>query len=451
MILCLNITNDGLLGNHIITLIPHAKKISDYYMLDSEIQEQIKRIFYKKREEEKAKNGHFLIPLAAPSYDHEEIIDALDSMISTWVTMGEKVKMFEQQFSEYIGCKNGIMVNSGSSANLLALSILSNPGTENFIKKDSQIITPAVTWATTVSPIVNVGCVPMFVDVDLDTLCINPDQIKDAINSQTACVLPVLLMGNPCDMKEISKITKENDLYLVEDSCEAHGATFDKKRVGSFGDIGTFSFFMSHHISTMEGGMVVTNNESLAEMGKTLRTFGWTRELKDKDRINSEYPEIDPRFLFVNTGYNFRPTEIQGAFGRNQLPKLDSLIKIRRENASYWNDELSKYSEYIMHPTRNLENHVYFGYAITIKENAPFLREELTKFLEARGIETRPIMSGNYLEQPAAKLIKHKKIGELKNAKLIMSNSFFIGNHHKVSQKERELVVDSFNDFFKQL
>ena len=420
-------------------------------MIEKKIQDEIRNFFSTKSQHEQSKTTKFQIPLAVPSYNHEEVIDALDSMLSTWVTMGKKVKSFEEQFSNYIGCKNGIMVNSGSSANLLALSILSNPATENSIKRDSQIITPAVTWATTVSPIINVGCTPMFVDVDLDTLCVNTEEIKEAINSKTACLLPVHLMGNPCNMQEISKISKEHDLYLVEDACEAHGATFDDKKVGSFGDLGTFSFFMSHHISTIEGGMIVTNNEELAEMGKTLRTFGWTRDLKNKNKINSEYPEIDPRFLFVNTGYNFRPTEIQGAFGRNQLPKLESLIKIRRENALFWNDELSKYSEYLILPKRNLENHVYFGYAITIKKNSPFSREKLTKFLESKGIETRPIMSGNYIEQPAAKLINYQKHGELNNAKLIMRNSFFIGNHHKVTQKERELVVNSFNDFFKQL
>ena len=420
-------------------------------MIEKKIQDEIRNFFSTKSQHEQSKTTKFQIPLAVPSYNHEEVIDALDSMLSTWVTMGEKVKSFEEQFSKYIGCKNGIMVNSGSSANLLALSILSNPATENSIKRDSQIITPAVTWATTVSPIINVGCTPMFVDVDLDTLCVNTEEIKEAINSKTACLLPVHLMGNPCNMQEISKISKEHDLYLVEDACEAHGATFDDKKVGSFGDLGTFSFFMSHHISTIEGGMIVTNNEELAEMGKTLRTFGWTRDLKNKNKINSEYPEINPRFLFVNTGYNFRPTEIQGAFGRNQLPKLESLIKIRRENALFWNDELSKYSEYLILPKRNLENHVYFGYAITIKKNSPFSREKLTKFLESKGIETRPIMSGNYIEQPAAKLINYQKHGDLNNAKLIMRNSFFIGNHHKVTQKERELVVNSFNDFFKQL
>ena len=256
-------------------------------MIEEKIQDEIRNFFSTKSQHEQSKTTKFQIPLAVPSYNHEEVIDALDSMLSTRVTMGEKVKSFEEQFSKYIGCKNGIMVNSGSSANLLALSILSNPATENSIKRDSQIITPAVTWATTVSPIINVGCTPMFVDVDLDTLCVNTEEIKEAINSKTACLLPVHLMGNPCNMQEISKISKEHDLYLVEDACEAHGATFDDKKVGSFGDLGTFSFFMSHHISTIEGGMIVTNNEELAEMGKTLRTFGWTRDLKNKNKINS--------------------------------------------------------------------------------------------------------------------------------------------------------------------
>ena len=255
-------------------------------------------------------------------------------------------------------------------------------------------------------------------------------------------------MGNPCDMKEICDIADENNLYVIEDACEAHGAVSGDKKVGSFGDIATFSFFMSHHISTMEGGMLVTNNQNFAEMAKTLRTFGWTRELENKDEINSQYPEIDPRFLFVNTGYNFRPTEIQGAFGRKQLPKLDSLIKIRRENASFWNERLSKFSKYLILPTRNLDSHVYFGYAITIKNGAPFSRKELTTFLESKGIETRPIMAGNFVEQPASKLIDWQKYGELTNSQLIMRNSFFIGNHHKVGEKEKELVVDAFNEFF---
>jgi len=416
--------------------------------MDEELKGLIHNHF--KNQIKKFEPGHTKIPLASPAYGAEEVIDALDSMLSTWVSMGNKVKKFEDKFSSYTNCKNGIMVNSGSSANLMALSVLTNPKIESPIEKNSSIITPAVTWATTVSPIVNVGCKPLFVDVDLDTFCVNPETIENAIDLEVSCVMPVHLMGNPCDMEKITKIKKQNDLYLVEDCCEAHGAKINGKSVGSFGDIGTYSFFMSHHITTIEGGMLVTNNDAIADMAKMLRAFGWTREVENKEKINSKYPEIDPRFLFVNLGFNLRPTEIQGAFGLNQIKKLDEFVKIRRENARYWNDRLSKYEKYLILPTRNLEDHVYFGYAITIKEESPFRREELVKFLESKMIETRPIMAGNYVEQPASKLFKWGKLGTLTNSELIMKNSFFIGNHHEIGNIEREYVADMFNEFLKK-
>ena len=414
------------------------------------IKKEIKKIFETQESNRKFIPGKSKIPLAAPSFSYDEVEDALDSMLTTWVTMGKKVNSFEEKFQDYVDSKNAIMVNSGSSANLLALSTLTNPLFENKIEKGSLIITPAVTWATTVSPIVNVGCKPLFVDVDLDTLCINTDLLKESVSENTSGIMPVHLMGHPCDMKSITKIAHEKNLRLIEDSCEAHGASQEGKKVGTFGDIGTFSFFMSHHITTMEGGMLVTNNEEIAEIAKSLRTFGWTREMKKKDEINSKYSDVDPRFLFVNLGYNLRPTELQGAFGRHQIKKLDSLIQHRRETARYWNERLMKYSDNLLLPTRNLENHVFFGYAITITENAQFSRKEMTDFLESKGIETRPIMSGNFTEQPVSKLLQWEKYGELKNSKLIMRNSFFIGNHLQILEKEREYVAHTFDEFFKE-
>jgi len=330
--------------------------------MDEEIKILIKEHFKNKEKNKKFQAGETKIPLAAPAYGAEEVIDAVDSLLSTWVSMGNKVERFENQFSRYSGCKNGIMVNSGSSANLIALSVLSNPAMESPIEKDSFIITPAVTWATTVAPIVNIGCKPLFVDVDIDTFCVNPKNIDNAIDSDVSCILPVHLMGNPCDMKEIAKIKNKNNLYLIEDCCEAHGAKIDGKSVGSFGDIGTYSFFMSHHITTIEGGMLVTNNDSIDEIAKMLRAFGWTRETKNKEHINSKFPKIDPRFLFVNLGYNLRPTEIQGAFGLNQITKLDEFIKIRRDNAKYWNDRLSKYEEFFILPKRDCKVRIFFTF-----------------------------------------------------------------------------------------
>ena len=418
--------------------------------MDKELERLIHTHFKNKNENKKFEPGQTKIALASPAYGAEEVVDALDSMLSTWVSMGNKVKKFEDEFSQYTNCNNGIMVNSGSSANLLALSVLTNSKIESPIEKNSSIITPAVTWATTVSPIVQVGCKPLFVDGDLDTFCVNPETIENAINSEVSCIMPVHLMGNPCNMEDMVKIKNKNDVYLVEDCAEAHGAKINGKSVGSFGDIGTYSFFMSHHITTIEGGMLVTNNDSFADMARMLRAFGWTREVKDKEKINSQHSEIDPRFLFVNLGYNLRPTEIQGAFGLHQIKKLDAFVKIRRENSRYWNDRFSKYEKYFILPKRNLEEHVYFGYAITIKEKSPFRRENIVKFLESKMIETRPIMAGNYVEQPASKMFQWKKSGSLSNSELIMKNSFFIGNHHEIGDIEREYVADMFDEFLNK-
>jgi len=416
-------------------------------MIDKKLEKIIQKHFQK--EQIKFIPGKTRIPLAAPAYSHEEVISALESLLSTWVTMGKKVNQFEKKFCDYIGTRYGIMVNSGSSANLLALSVLSNPIMENPIKNNSSIITPAITWATTVSPIVNVGCKPLFVDVDLDTFCVNIDAVRESINQEVSCILPVHLLGNPCDMKQIMEIANEKNLYVVEDSCEAPGATINGKKVGTFGDIATFSFFLSHHITTIEGGMLVTNNESISEIAKSLRAFGWTRELKYKEKINAKYPNIDPRFLFINIGFNIRPTEIQGAFGINQIKKLDEFIDIRRKNARYWNEILEKYSDYLVLPKKNLENQVFFGYGLIIKNNAPFSREEFTRFLESNLIETRPIMAGNYVDQPVSKLINWQKHDSLTNSELIMKNGFFIGNHQMIKEREREYVGQIFEKFLK--
>src|SRR6266566_7584467 len=205
--------------------------------------------------------GKTRIPLTIPTYGAEEVEEALDSLLSTWVTMGAKVKKFEEAFAQYNGSKHAVMVNSGSSANLLALSVLTNPIIPDHIEKGSEIITPAVTWATTVYPISNVGCTPVLVDVDPRSFNILSEETEKAVTSKTRAVMPVHLLGGPRDIKRITKITEDHDLFLIEEACESTGAEIHGRKVGSFGDMGTFSFFISHHISTIEGGIVATNDD----------------------------------------------------------------------------------------------------------------------------------------------------------------------------------------------
>jgi len=392
--------------------------------------------------------GETPISLNVPTYSWEEVNEVLDSLLSTYVTMGEKVKKFEELFANYIGLKNSIMVNSGSSANLLALSILSNPALKKCIRRVDEIITPAVTWSTTVFPIVNIGAVPVLVDVNLETLNAEPVEIRKAITKRTKAIMPVHLLGNPCDMKEIMEIAEDNDLFVIEDSCEAHGAELEGKKVGSFGHLSTFSFFFSHHISTIEGGMVLTNVDEYAELGRVLRAHGWIRDMVGRDKVKEKYDQIDDRFLFVNLGYNLRPTDLQGAFGIHQIGKLEKFIEIRRKNAEYWNSKLKDYSDYIMlHEEREGTRHVWFGYPITVKADAPFTRDEFVRYLKEKRIETRPIMAGNINEQPVSSVFKHRKIGNLPNSKVIMRQSLFWGNHQGIGEKEREYIVDCVSRF----
>ena len=368
------------------------------------------------------------------------MLEALDSLMSGWVTMGKKVQRFEAMFASYIGVDYAIMVNSGSSANLLALAALELP-------PGSEVITPAVTWATTVFPISQTGAVPVLVDVEPDSFNIDPEQIERAVTPQTRAILPVHLLGRPCNMEAIRGIAREHHLLVLEDCCEATGAEWRGRKVGPLGDLGTFSFYFSHHLTTIEGGMVVTNNWKLAEKLKSLRTHGGIRDLESRKAWERRSPEIDPRFLFIHAGYNFRPTEVQGAFGIHQLPQLDGFIEGRRETVAYWNKELAPYSDYLTLP-REEPGHVWLGYPLMVKPiTFPFTRRDLTDFLEARGVETRPIVAGNIAEQPVMANLKHRVVGDLPNARAIHRQGFYIGCQREMGSEAREAVAAYIQEF----
>jgi len=430
-------------------LLAELRKPETKEEIQAKINSLVKQYF--SLEKPKFIPGKTKLPLVTPSFAAEEVNEAIDSMLTTYVTMGKKVKMFEEAFSKYIGMRNAILVNSGSSANLLALSALKNPVLQNCLKPGDEIITPATTWATTVYPINDIGAIPVFVDVDLETMNIDVEKIEDAITPKTRAIMPVHLLGNPCDIKEIMEIASSHNLIVIEDTCESYGATVKGKKVGSFGDISTYSFFFAHHITTIEGGMILTNNEDYYEVMKAMRAFGWIRDLKDKIKIAQQYKHIDSRFLFVNTGFNFRPTEIQGAFGIHQMKKLEKFIHIRIDNAKYLQKQLEPYSDYIfMQKEKPGNRHVYFAFGLVTRDTAPFTRDELTKFLEERLIETRPIEIPNIVEQPVINLLNHRVSGNLSNSNYLMKNSFFIGNNQDIGKEEREYIVNTIIEFIEK-
>jgi CDP-4-dehydro-6-deoxyglucose reductase, E1 len=388
------------------------------------------------------------ILLHEPTFGAEEIGEALDCLLSTYVTMGKRVLRFEKEFGQLFGFAHAGMVNSGSSANLLAVAALSNPAFPDRLKPGDEVIVPALSWSTTVWPLVQHGLVPVVVDIDPRTFDIDPNEVERAVGPKTRGIMPVHVYGNPCAMDALTSLAERRSLILIEDCCESLGATFGGRSVGTFGKVGTFSFYYSHHITTLEGGMVATSDFELAELMRTLRAHGWIRENEDKDRHLRAHPGIDPKFLFVNQGYNLRPTELQGAFGSVQLGKLDAFVRIRASNADYWRREFEPWQAHfqIQEPTRGGQ-HSWFGFPMAVREGAPFSAKELCAHLATRGIETRPLICGNIAAQPGMQYYAHRVVGDLAKANHLMKSGFTFGNHQMVDERAREYITRSMREF----
>lgn len=391
------------------------------------------------------------VKLHEPTFSFQEISAATEVMLSTFVTQGENVKGFEKEYSNYTNCRHGVMNNSGSSANLLAIAALANPVTEDGLRAGDEVIVPALSWSTTVWPLIQLGLVPVIVDIDPLTLNIDPEQVARAITSKTRAVMIVHVYGNPCDMDSICSLCKKHNLILIEDSCESMGATYDGKPVGSIGRVGTFSTYFSHHISTLEGGICVTNDEDLSDLMRILRAHGWVREIEKPEKYTLSHPDIDPRFLFVNIGYNLRATEAQAAMGRVQLPKLDKFVDARRTGGEFWTNQLQKYEGVLsLQEETPKAKHSWFGIPLTVEDKAPFEMPELRSFFEKNKIETRPIICGNIAIQPAMKLYEHRTVGSLKQANKVLKHSFSFGNHQWINGEARAYVRDVLEEFLHQ-
>lgn len=386
--------------------------------------------------------GESIIRLSRPTFGADEVIESLNSLLSTNVTMGEKVAKFESKWADYLDTNHAHMVNSGSSANLLALKSLEG----DVIEPGDEVIVPAVAWSTSLFPVLDVNATPVLVDVDPDTYTLDVDAFAEAITERTSAVVLVHLLGNPCDMDPILELCDEHDIAIVEDCCEAHGAAYNDQKVGTFGDVATHSFFFSHHITTIEGGMVVTEDEQRSERIRMARAHGWVREIDGTNELIEDNPDIDPRFLFATEGYNLRPTEIQGAFGIHQLPKLDTFVKQRRENAETLNSLLAEHDGLKLFEPGSQAYCSWFAYPIQVRETADFTRDELQKHLEDNKIETRPILAGNLARQPVLEHIDHRIEGDLDGAQAVHDNGLFIGNHHRLTEEKIDYIVSTVEE-----
>lgn len=388
------------------------------------------------------------VRLHDPTFGPDEISAVVEQMLSTHVTMGPVVKSFEKSFCDTLGYKYGVSNNSGSSANLLMISALTNPLTENYIKPGDEVILPSLTWSTSLWPLTQRGLVPVFVDSCPKTLNILPSAIEAAITPKTKAIMAVPVYGNPCDMDAIMDICERHNLTLIEDCCESMGATYDGKAVGSFGRVASFSFYYSHHITTIEGGICLTADHDLAETMRILRAHGWVRQTDNPEKWLEKHPEYDPKFLFVNEGYNLRLTEPQAAMGLVQIGKLQGFVEKRQENAAFFMKALEKYSDiFAFHETTPKASHSWFGFTVMVSDKAPFSRDEIRHHLEDNGIETRPIIAGNLALQPGTQLFPHRIDGSLAGADKVMNQGFSFACHQSLTDEARDYVVSVIGKF----
>ena len=389
------------------------------------------------------------IGVAYPCFDHKEINSALDSLLDLRISQGEKVLNFENNFSSYIGMKKGVAVNSGSSANLLAISALVKIG---YVKPGSEVIVPSATFTTVISPIIQCGLVPAFVDIDLDSYNIDPQKIKNAINKNTGLIMPVHSLGLPANMDEIMSISEKNGIPVLEDCCEAHGSSINDKKVGSYGLANAFSFFVAHNMTSGEGGMVLTNDEKLENLMRSMREFGrLTNYESDKKRFSysdTHLSEYDERYVFKYIGYNIRMTDIAASLGIEQLKKLDDFNSVRIDNANKITKALSKFEELILPSVPKNYFHSFYGYTILIKDLSKISRIDLVNHLEKDGIETRAFMGGDLTKQPAYRNEIFKVYGSLENTEIIEKSAFFIGCHPFINNNHINRIQKSFEAFF---
>lgn len=387
-----------------------------------------------------------------PVFDHREIESALESLLDMRISQGVKVREFEALAARYIGKKYAIAVNSGSSANLVALSALVQSGK---VPRGSEVIVPATTFSTVASPVIQVGLIPVYVDVDPVSWNIDPKEIEKAISKKTRVLMPVHTFGNPADMPAIMNIAKKHHLVVLEDCCEAHGASIGKKKVGSFGDLATLSFFVAHNITTGEGGMVFTDDKRLYDILQSLREFGrLPLETMQKERFTYKDKVLkgyDARYIFSRLGYNVRMTDIAASLGIEQLKKLDRLNNARIRIVASYNNAFKKYEKYLELPkVRKGDFHSYYAYPFVIRKNTPFSRLEFVQFLEERGIETRPFFGGCLPDQPAFRNEPKRVIGRLPVARGLLERSVFIGCHPALSNDHVRHVISVFTVFFRQ-
>jgi CDP-6-deoxy-D-xylo-4-hexulose-3-dehydrase len=382
-------------------------------------------------------------PLATFTWDEAEHRAMQEVIASGMFTMGTRVARFEAEFASWVGSRHALMVNSGSSANLLMIAALFyTQDPRRRLQRGDEIIVPAVSWSTTYYPLYQYGLRLKFVDIDLQTLNLDIDAVRRAIGPRTRGILAVNLLGNPCDFDALRAVAEERGLLLLEDNCESLGATLGGRQCGTFGLMGTFSTFFSHHISTMEGGLVCTDDEELHHILLSLRAHGWTRNLPAQNHVSGRKSEdpFEESFRFVLPGYNLRPLELEGALGSTQLVKLPHLIEQRRRNGQRWTERMGSHPQLLIQQETGCSS--WFGFSLILRPDSGLTRRQLLDRLVEAGFECRPIVAGNFAKNPVVRYFDHEVPSRLTNADWLDANGLFVGNHHYPINDAIDVIVD---------
>ena len=382
--------------------------------------------------------------LASSTWDDKEI-EAINRVIdSDMYTMGPGVKKFEEEFANFMNIKYAVMVNSGSSANLIAIAALFYTK-ENRLKRGDEVIVPAVSWSTTYFPLYQYGLKLKFVDVDLETLNYDLEALGKAVTNETKLIVAVNLLGNPNDFDRIDRIIGNRNIRVFEDNCESMGAEYKGKQAGTFGVMGSYSTFFSHHMATMEGGLVVTDNKELYHIMLSLRTHGWTRNLpKDNELTEKSDNWFEESFRFILPGYNLRPVEMSGVIGSEQLKKLPSFLDQRRKNAKLFISLFKDSKDFFIQ--KDLDNSSWFGFSLIIKPESSLNRKDVIKKLTENKIDCRPIVTGDFTKnKEVLSFMDYEIFGEMKNANYLDNNGFFVGNHQVDLTQEIKYLYQILN------
>ncbi len=424
----------------------------------NEIDKNVKEFFNLKHKKHDFIPEISSIPVNGRVFDENEILKLVDASLEFWLTDGDYSEEFSNKLSDFIGVKHVRLVNSGSSANLVALSALTSTKIKNKINVGDEVITSAVGFPTTVNPIFQNNLKPVFVDCEIGTYNPTFESIMSAYSPKTKAIFMAHTLGNPFDAIKIKKFAEENNLWLIEDNCDALGSKIDNIFTGTIGDISTLSFYPAHHITMGEGGAILTNSTKLKLEIDSFRDWGrdcWCKSGHDNTcnkRFDWQLGDLpygyDHKFTYSNIGYNLKATDLQASIGVAQLDKLENFIKIRKENWEKINKFITKYEDYFVpHSAEKNTEPSWFGYAISIKEEAPFKRDELVKYLNENRIATRLMFGGNLVKQPAYKNKDFKTIGPLINADFVMRNTFWIGVYPGINDEMLDYLFSKIDNY----